>query len=228
MKLEPTRMEMLAGEEEYQAGREIEDNGWIRQSERGKDYVRYTIAGTPPRTVTISREMHASCDCPLFVKNGCCRHVVSAWLAAERERIPEAMLRHGAPERGQELSSLILTAMPAEPNLKIEITLALPKSEGQFLRIGLRIGTDKLYVVRDIPAMLEAMETGEAITYGRGLTYEPSWMRFAQEEEKILAWLRKLLDAREAEESGLNARMLRIPEGYVPELMEMLDRKSIV
>ena len=226
MKLEPTRMETLAGAEEYQAGREIEENGWIRQAERGKDYVRYTIAGTPPRTITISREMHTACECGPFQKNGCCRHTVAAWLAAEREKIPEAMLRYNAPVRGQDLSSLILTAMPAEPNLKMEITLALPRNDGQLLRIGLRIGTDKMYVVRDIPALLEAMETGEPLTYGRGLTFEPSWMRFAQEEETLLSWLRKLLDARETEESGINARMLRIPEYYVPELMEMLRNKA--
>ena len=226
MKLEPTRMELLAGEEEYRAGREMEENGWIRQSERGKDYVRYTVAGTPPRTVLLTRDMTAQCDCAAFAKNGCCRNLVSVWLTAEREKIPESMLRYSAPERGQELSSLILTAMPSEPSLRMEVTLALPKQAGQPLRIGLRIGGEKLYVVRDIPAMLEAMETGETIAYGRGLVFEPSWMRFAPEEEELLNWLRKLLDARETEENGVNARMLRIPELYVPELMSMLKNKS--
>ena len=225
MKLEPTRMELLAGEEEYQAGREIEENGWVRQTERGRDYVRYSVAGNPPRTVTVTQEMNAVCDCPVYGKTGCCRHLVAAWLTAEREKIPEAMLRYNAPERGQELSNLILTAMPAEPNLRMEVTLALPKNAGQPLRIGLRIGNEKQYVVRDIPAMLDAMETGESITYGRGLVFEPSWMRFAPEEERILAWLRKLLDARDSDESGANARMLRIPELYVPELMSMLQDK---
>ena len=226
MKLEPTRMELLAGEEEYRAGREIEENGWVRQTERGKDYVRYTVAGTPPQTVIITPDMRAVCDCPVSQKNGCCRHLVAVWLTAEREKIPDSMLRYSAPERGRELSNLILTAMPTEPNLRMEVTLALPKQVGQPLRIGLRIGNEKQYVVRDIPAMLEAMETGESITYGRGLVFEPTWMRFAPEEETILDWLRKLLYARDTEESGLNARMLRIPELYVPELMSMLKSKT--
>ena len=229
MRLNPLQMEQLAGEEEYAAGREIEENGSIKVAEQDSRMVRYTIAGKPPRNVTLNRNLTIVCDCPVYTERGCCRHIVAAWLEAERNRIPESMLKKNAPEQAEELSDLILRGMPAEANIRLEITLALPRRAGQEVRIGLRAGESKLYVVRDIPAFLAAVEEGETLPFGKDFTYQPEWMKFSEDDERVLNLLRKLYAAREQTEkgSGTAGRMIRLPDLFTGELLENLGETPL-
>ncbi len=228
MKANPIRMKLLAGEEEYSAGRELEESGRVKISERDSKFVRYTVASVPPRSVLLRRDLTMSCDCETFQKQDCCRHVTAAWLAAERTRIPESMLRNSAPETAQELTAVMQESLPAEPNLGLEVTLVLPSRQGQPLGLGLRTGNKKLYVIRDTREFLQAIRTGTALPFGRGFVFEPSWMRFSPEDENLLKLIRKVLLAREdgSVSEGKGTRLLRIPEPYVPELMELLQGRS--
>ena len=180
MKLNPLRMEQAAGAEEYAAGRELEEAGRVKVAEQDGTRVKYTVAGQPPQTVTIDRDLTVRCDCILFARKGCCRHAVAAWLEAERAKIPESMLQKSAPKRAEELTTLILREMPAEANVRMEVTLALPKqsANGRQNQIGLRVGTEKLYVMRDPAAFLAAMNNGQPLQFGKDFIYEPSWMHF--------------------------------------------------
>ena len=225
MKLNPAEMKRRAGDEEYALGKDLEEAGWVRLLERNRDYARYQVAGNPAYPVTITRSLQAECSCEAFRKNDCCRHVVAVWLAAERDRLPDSILRLNAPERGRELSDLVLTSMPEEPVMRLEITLALPRRERQPLRIGLRIGQAKLYVVTQIPDFLDAWYRGETRTFGRGLVFEGAWMRFPPEDELFLDWMRKLRQAEPETVSG-NARMLPVPEFYTEEMMNLLSSRE--
>ena len=80
MKLNPLRMEQAAGEQEYTAGRELEEAGRVKVDEQDGMRVKYTVAGQPPQTVTIERDLTVRCDCVTFIRKGCCRHAVAAWL----------------------------------------------------------------------------------------------------------------------------------------------------
>ena len=117
MRLNPMQMERLAGTEEFAAGKELEEAGSVRVSEQDSTMVRYTVAGKPPRTVTLGRSLVLHCDCDLFTQRGCCRHAIAAWLAAERAGIPEGMLKRNAPQNAAGLTDLILRQMPSEPNV---------------------------------------------------------------------------------------------------------------
>ena len=179
MKLNPLRMEQAAGEEEYAAGRELEEAGRVKAAGQDGMRVKYTVAGQPPQTVVIERDLTIRCECMTFARKGCCRHAVAAWLEAERAKIPESMLQKSAPKRAEELTTLILREMPAEANIRLEATLVLPQKGGQDLRIGLRTGEKKLYVVKDIRRFLDAVDAEETIPLGREFTYQPEWMHFS-------------------------------------------------
>ena len=211
MRLNPMQMERLAGQEEYSAGRELEENGSVKIGEQDSTMIRYIVAGKPPRTVTLSRSLVMYCSCETFLQRGCCRHAVAAWLAAERAKVPESMLKKNAPQNAGELSDLILRQMPAESNVRLEVTLALPQKPGQELRLGLRAGENKLYVARDIRAFLTAVDTGEELKFGREFTWQPEWMRFSEDDERVLNILRKLFSARETGERP-PSRLIRLPD----------------
>ena len=229
MKLNPLRMEAAAGPEEYAAGRELEEAGRVKVIEQNGILVRYAVAGKPPYTVTLDRNLMIRCECMTYTERGCCRHIVAAWMEAERAKIPEGMLQKSAPKRAQELTTLILREMPAEANVRLEVTLALPKPSrlGRQIQAGLRIGAEKLYVIRDPQAFLTAMEAGESVPFGKDFTYEPGWMHFSGDDERVLALIRKLMMTRELIPRGTISRMIPLPDPFVQELLENIGETPL-
>ena len=229
MRLNPLQMELAAGEEEYAAGRELEEAGRVKVAEQDGTRIRYTVAGQPPRNVTIERDLTIHCDCMAFGRKGCCRHAVAAWLEAERAKIPESMLQKSAPKRAEELTTLILQEMPAEANVRMEVTLALPKPAGlgRQVQIGLRAGAEKLYVIRDPAAFLEAMDRRQTLSFGKDFVYEPSWMHFSEDDERVLALIRKLLSVRGSETLTTGGRMISIPDLFVRELLDNIGETPL-
>ena len=167
MRLNPLLMEKLAGEEEYTAGRDLEETGAVKITEEDKGMIRCAVGGQGTHSVTLTRRLVIHCDCDVFLHKGCCRHAVAVWLYADRRKIPESMMKKQAPETAAELSQIILRDMPAEANVRLEVTLVLPQKTGQELRIGLRTGEKKLYVVKDIHRFLTSAEAEETIPLGK-------------------------------------------------------------
>lgn len=227
MRLNPFLMEKMAGEEEYEAGRELEELGAVRIAEEDRGMIRYTVAGTPPHAVSLTRKLVVHCDCDVFLRKGCCRHVIAAWLAADRAKIPEHMLKKQAPDTAAELSGIILHSMPAEASVRLEVTLVLPQKGGQGLRIGLRIGEKKLYVVKDICRLLTAIEAEETIQMGREFTYQPEWMHFSVDDEQVLNLLKKLCSAQDTNPGGSGGRLMRLPDLFAEELLQHLGETPL-
>ena len=229
MRLNPLQMERLAGEEEYAAGRELEETGSVKIGEQDSSMIRYIVAGKPPQAVILSSSLTLYCGCQTFLQRGCCRHAVAAWLAAERAGIPESMLKKSAPRKAEELTDLILRQMPSEANIRLEVTLVLPQKPGQEVRLGLRIGENKLYVCRDIRAFLTAMDTGETIPFGKDFTYQPEWMKFSDDDERVLNILRKLFSVRAAEErtSTGGTRLIHLPDSFTRELLDNIGETPL-
>ena len=222
MRLNPLMMERLAGAEEYAAGRDLEETGAVKIAEEDKGMIRFTVSDPALHTVTLTRRLVIHCDCDMFLRRGCCRHAVAVWLYADRRKIPESMMKKQAPETAAELSELILKEMPAEANVRLEVTLALPPKAGQELRIGMRTGEKKLYVVKDIRSFLTAAEAGETIELGRDFVYQPEWMHYSDDDERILNLLRKLCSAQETSSRTAGAnRLMRLPDPFAKELLEL-------
>ena len=224
MRLNPMLMERLAGPEEYAAGRDLEEMGAVRISEEDKGMLRCSVSGQETHNVTLTRRLVIHCDCDVFLRKGCCRHAIAVWLYADRRKIPENMMKKQAPDTAAELSDMILREMPAEANVRLEVTLALPQKPGQDLRIGLRTGDKKLYVVKDIRRFITAAETGENIPLGKETSFQPEWMHFSDDDERVLNLLRKLCSAQEdGAHTGFSTtnRLMRLPDPYAEELLEM-------
>ena len=223
MRLNPLLMEKLAGPEEYAAGRDLEEIGAVKIAEEDKGMIRCTVGGQGPHTVTLTRRLVIHCDCDTFLHKGCCRHAVAVWLYADRRKIPESMMKKQAPETAAELSGIILRDMAAEANVRLEVTLVLPQKAGQELRIGLRTGEKKLYVIKDIRRFLTAADGEETVPLGKDFVYQPEWMRYSDDDERLLNLLRKLCSAQDTgtRSAGPAAnRLMRLPDPFAEELLE--------
>ena len=227
MKLNPVRIRQMAGEKIRAAGRAIEEDGLLKVTEQGAGVTKYTAAGTPRATVTLTRDLDITCDCAQAGKQGVCPHIVAALLVAEKQGIPAKLLKMTAPDRGTDMENVMLRSMPAEPCLRLEVTLA-PGREEQQVRIGLRIGVEKLYVVRDFEELFRARERREPLQFGTGFTYEPEWMVFSEEDEAVLRLIKKMISGGEKAPGaqGTAARMIPVPDAFSDELRELLKNRS--
>lgn len=223
MRLNPLLMEKLAGDEEYAAGKDLEETGAVKITEEDKGLIRCSVGGPGPHNVTLTRRLVIHCDCDVFLRKGCCRHAVAVWLYADRRKIPESMMKKQAPETASELSGIILKDMPGEANVRLEVTLVLPQKTGQDLRLGLRTGEKKLYVIKDIRRFLTSAEAEETIPLGKDFVYQPEWMRYSDDDERLLNLLRKLCSAQETatHASGPANRLIRLPDPFAEELLNL-------
>lgn len=92
----------------------------------------------------------------------------------------------------EKLKSIVSDHYPSEADIRMEVTLVLPAKESQDVRLGLRIGEERLYVVKNIPEMINALDTGTPISFGKGFELHPEWMHFGEADLKILDHLRAL------------------------------------
>ena len=138
----------------------------------------------------------------------------------------EAELGLGAPERGQAFCAMIEDGLPAEANLRMELTLVLPGEKGQPLRAGLRVGEGKWYVVREIPQLLTAWKTRTALPFQSRFVYEPEWMHFPEKEERVLKLLDRVVSVRQ--EGGrlpgaAGTRLMALSGSSVPNTFLAMD-----
>ena len=136
-------------------------------------------------------------------------------------------LAHDAPLRAEEICSVIEDELPGEPNLRMELTLVMPREDARELRVGLRVGEKKWYVVRDLPRFLDARRTGEPLTFQSRFVYDPAQHRFSEENEEILRLLDRTVAACRIgrwSPSQADARLMRLPDGIAEELLRLLPR----
>ena len=134
-------------------------------------------------------------------------------------------MQRNAPQRAEELRALIETDLPAEANLQLELTLVLPREEGQELRVGLRVGEGKWYVVRNIPALLQAWKERKTLEFQSRFVYEPSWMHFSGESERLLSVLDRMYSAQRigrSQPAAEDLRLSRLPDSVAGELLLLL------
>ena len=137
----------------------------------------------------------------------------------------EPMEEKMALQAGERLMAAVLGSYPTETNLRMEVTLVLPSREMQDLRLGLRIGEDRLYVVKNIPEMINAMDTETPISFGKGFDYRPEWMRFSEDDLRVLRHLRALTVSYAYGDTtlrGSELRLIYLPHLYAARILDEL------
>ena len=227
-------MEMLrriTPQEEYTAALAIYRAGGVRSMDEENGFLRYVVDGNPRRVVRVSAGSRLSgrCSCDFFGNvHKPCRHLAAAMMLAISSGAIEEMRRRRARENAGALMETLQSALPMEMPIQLEVTLRIVGTS-EPLRVCLRVGQERLYVVKSIAQFLDALAKKETMAFGKGFVLEPEWMGFAGVDKKIIALLQDAAYVCKLEErlamTGLDAKFLTLPERFVQRLMQLLMAK---
>ena len=227
-------MEMLrriTPQEEYTAGLALYRAGGVHPLEEEGGMLRYVVDDNPRRVVRVAAgaKLSGRCSCDFFGNvHKPCRHLAAAMMQAMASGAIEEVRRKKARENAGKLMSTIADALPMETPLEMEVTLQLIGN--QPARVSLRVGQERLYVVKSMAQFLSALQNKETMAFGKGFVLEPQWMGFTGVNEKIIRVLQDAAYICQLEgklvQTGLEAKWLPIDGRYMQRLMQLLMAKA--
>lgn len=202
-----------ADEKEFALGQKIFSHALVREGRREKHEITYFVFVDVLHYVHV-RVSSVECDCG----SAFCRHAVAATLAALDSGALQEMARRRAQQAVPDLFDAIASMLPESDYIHLAPTLFY-MPEG--LRIGIKIGEDRLYVVRHIPRFLECRESETPLSFGKGFEYRPQWMRFHQSGEKLLNILSEYCETPAMPAlSGSDARVMKLRPRIASRVLE--------
>lgn len=220
----------ITPEEEYAAGQSLYRAGGVHPLEEEAGLLRYVVDDNPRRVVRVGAggRLSGRCSCDFFGNvHKPCRHLAAAMMQALASGAIEEIRRRRARENAGKLMGTIQAALPMETPLELEVTLQLIGK--QPVRVSLRVGQERVYVVKSMAQFLHALQHGETMAFGKGFVLEPQWMGFTGVDEKIIRVLQDAAYVCQLEgklvQTGLEAKWLTIDERFVPRLMQLLMAK---
>ncbi len=226
-------MEMLrriTPQEEYTAGLALYRAGGVHALEEEGGMLRYVVDDNPRRVVRVAAgaKLSGRCSCDFFGNvHRPCRHLAGAMMQAMASGAIEEVRRKRARENASKLMGTITGALPMETPLEMEVTLQLIGN--QPVRVALRVGQERMYVVKSMAQFLHALQSKETMAFGKGFVLEPEWMGFAGVNEKIIRVLQDAAYICQLEDklvqTGLEAKWLPIDARYMQRLMQLLMAK---
>ncbi|WP_462420235.1 DEAD/DEAH box helicase [Salinicoccus sp. Marseille-QA3877] len=215
----------LHNETIYNRGRAYYLDGKVKKIEHEPETDTWTgkVIGTKiyrTRIIIHSTYVSEYCNCPAYYTYGRCKHTCATLFAissaqqAEMGSPPSRPVENKIPDssRYNYASHLIRffgeSAQEAQtaPSggkglLKTEFTLRTFMPGFYFrmkesFNIQMRIGEERLYVVRDIRDFLDAVERNDALMFGKNFTFDPEFHYFSDEDRAVID---KLLEIRRTE-----------------------------
>lgn len=216
-------------EQEAQAGQLLFKRGGVRLLNNDGESLRFAVSDDKRREVVIGLAQGPLCSCQTHQRLGFCRHIAAAEGYLRHSGLYDEMKKRRAAYYGPKLFDAMENALPKSGTIQMEVTLfldAAPDGGEAPLRIGVRIGEDRLYVVRSIPLFLEAIKEMKPLSFGKGFSFQPEWMHFTKAEMRVLDILRGLCLAREdagGTRHGAQARTLNLPDVFKRQVLKVLQ-----
>ena len=181
----------ITPEEEYTAALALYRAGGVHPMEEENGMLRYVVDGDPRRVVRVSAgsKLSGRCSCDFFGNvHKPCRHLAAAMMQAMASGAIEEMRRRRARENAALLMGTLQSALPMETPLQLEVTLRVI-GETEPVRVSLRVGQERMYVVKSMAQFLEGLRSKTSMSFGKGFVLEPEWMGFEGVDEKIIRLL---------------------------------------
>ncbi|EHQ90846.1 DEAD/DEAH box helicase [Desulfosporosinus youngiae] len=180
------------------------------------------------------------CTCPAFTEYpGACKHVIAV-LKTAQEKLPTAW---PLPSVQNQVVDEFLAAFVSHPQetlpekLTLNAELTTSTSHRLSARLQLKLGVQKLYVVKDIGQLLKSVKTGQSLEFGKQFTFEPTRQAFKEEDRAIITMLLEMFEQHAAlsEMQGpyystavLNQKSLPLTGYYLTRFLDALGNKTFL
>ena len=178
--LEETRTDT----ESYRQGMELFRRGNVQPGISGTDALCYDV-GPAAQRVSLLASGEARCTCG--AREQPCAHIVAATLAAQADGRLRRFCQESELRLGEKMLGVLGRAMPGGESVRL--TPALRLYEDGRAALGLSVGQERLYAVRNVADLLTCFALGAPLALSGKFTYRPSVMRFSREDERLLTLL---------------------------------------
>lgn len=216
----------------YTRGKEYMVHGRVKQWEEEPAYLKAVVQGKRDYTVHIqhngTRIESFTCECPYFQTWGVmCKHVVAVLEKAALEReteLPEEIERKKQQwAKKYFLRGMASVTMKSAQNfVKILPVLDLEKKNyGYVMSLSLKIGRERLYVVRDLSEFFAAVMEDKPIAFGKQFVFRPEVCAYAPDTAGLMEYLQLLYQVRSSQSMG---RKMVIDEMQKKKIFQELAR----
>lgn len=164
-----------------------------------------TVVGTHPYNVQVQfgKQGHIksySCTCPDNIRTeSCCKHITAVLLlikSKDDQGFFNSVTQKKAAKEIFEFFNSKSSAMKTTVN--VEYTLELIKTKASIIKRGpaaalsLKIGSDRLYIVRNVSELLECLKYDRELIFGKGFSFDPSVHSFSENDQAIISYLSEM------------------------------------
>lgn len=183
----------------YRKGLEYYLSGRIHNFTYNKDGTVFQafVMGTSLYRVMIQKyhgELHTSCTCPAKARySGDCKHIAAVliYIKNNQAEIEDNLKNKVAYDLFEEFEKREYIPDELKQPVNIEVTL----ESYQFnTSLSLRMGIDKLYVVKSIKKFFDDIDEGMVVEFGKGFSFDPSVNTFKEEDMKLIKFLREIYE----------------------------------
>lgn len=253
---------LCASSEVFKRGQKyyLEDRISDIQIDKNSRHVDAVVSGRDDYSVSIDISPngevdYCECDCPAFYQyEGCCKHIAAVllYLTYLKEKTNNINRKNIINLDDIRQSSRIIdffenrTENLEKAPVNVEPTLEIVgEYENISCTLSLRIGINKLYVVRDIKDFLRSMLSGQSFYFGKAFTFNPGINCFKDEDKLIMNFIGEVydLDSSFARNTSLydefemsyirpnslfKGKYLTLPRPTVERLLNLLENKPFI
>ncbi|SDK04524.1 DEAD/DEAH box helicase [Sediminibacillus albus] len=206
---------------------------------------RGQVRGTETYSVRIfffdNDDLEGSCDCPAYAAHYTCKHIAAVLLAVGQEswsrlrKDSETNEEAGEDKQNFDFSSRMIKAFSVHPSqqkqlLQLEYMLKCrvnPHNSKFFLETEIKLGTSKVYVIKNIRELLTHIKKGIAYKITPAFTYQPGSHVFKEEDKVIIDHLINAYDNETLYENSftnplLDKKTIMLPPGTANEVLPLM------
>lgn len=217
------------GEPDYSRGLHYFQNGkvisFMKPLVEDSDAIIYqaTVKGSRLYHVLLNMQkstgkIHYTCDCPRFEEKQQCKHVVATLLMYNRKILQMDPTDPAQHDRENHNASPIHTLLNyyknettmtgfSETPVQLEPSLSFFSSstwgKGNFPSFSLKVGREKMYVVRNIRDLLNRVYHYETFRYGKELSFQHTISAFTPHSQKLIRLLALYVNDEQTEDENL-------------------------
>jgi len=167
-----------------------------------KGLVNANVIGGLRYAVQVTFEKDSSvgsyrCTCPAFTDYpGACKHVIAV-LKAAQQKLPTAWPDYVVPNRVvEDLLEVFSNHHQEIPQEEVTLVVELQIIPGHRVsaQMQLKLGLQRLYVVKDIEQFISSIKTGRSLEFGKQFTFEPARQSFKEEDRALIAMLQEMFE----------------------------------